>query len=156
MAGILESRTHSFYEGSDSAWMKELITPGCQTSLIKELLERILELYFIILRLWNYFHRLADREELWNDELLSDEVATQAVERSMVVLLSLNLQFREVHARETKLNSSACTGGDEPHLSHCMKLPESEFGCTYVWSPHAPLTGWACCHSSSFFLSIQC
>lgn len=30
--------------------------------------------------------------------------------RSVVVLLSLNLKFREVHARETKLNSSALKG----------------------------------------------
>lgn len=111
MADILESRTHSFYEGSDSAWMKELITPGCQTFLIKELLERILEQYFIIFRLWNYFHSLAGREELWHDQLPSDGVATQVVKSSMVVLLSLNLQLREVHAGETKLNSGACKAG---------------------------------------------
>lgn len=43
MAAVSESETHSFGGRSDSTWMIELITPSCQTFLIEELLERILE-----------------------------------------------------------------------------------------------------------------
>ena len=83
-------------------------------------------------------------------------MVTQAVKRSMAVLLSLILQFREVHARETKLNSGTREGGGgESHLSLCMKLPKTEFGCTYVCPPNVPLTGWASCPLLPFCLSIQ-
>lgn len=71
------------------------------------------------------------------------------------MLLSLNLHFREVHIRETKLNSGAWKEGDEPHPSLCMRLPASEFGNIYAWPPNTPLTGWASCNSLYFFLSIQ-
>lgn len=42
MAALSESGTQSFDGGSDSASMKELITPNCQTYPTEELLGRIL------------------------------------------------------------------------------------------------------------------
>lgn len=43
--------------------------------------------------------------------------------RSVVVFLSLNLQFREAHARETKLNSSALKGNKlHPSLHETARI----------------------------------
>lgn len=145
MAAVSESGTHSFDGGSDSPWMKELITPSCQYFLIEELLERILEQYIILFRLWNYFHSLAGREELWKDQLPTDGVAMQVGKGAWLCFFLLTWSLGRPMP-ETKLNSSALKG-DEHHLILCLKLPEPEFMCMCLATYHS-------CNSVSFFLSI--
>lgn len=82
----------------------ELITPSYQNFWIKEqewktflsneffqVNEKILEQYH--LQIPELFYSLADKEELWNDQLPSGEVAVLVLKRNMFVLLPHNLQF---------------------------------------------------------------